>query len=304
MRGKSIKLYIMGENYKNLKTAELSNWTGKAYIGQRKHVQTLQGFEELSAPGIYVLISELEDSFQKKIYIGEADEVNKRISDHFKNKDWWSDFVIFISKDANLTKSHVRYLERELYEIAKRNQTTIETVNANTPPGSKLPLSDCDDMKHFNENIIFVLSNLGIIDFTKKKVTEVKEDFVQERNKDSVFYLNVSGIKGEETREAMLVAEDGAYKLLKGSSIRKDIVNSFSSHNYVRLRNQLEQEGYFILSNSGSFFELAKDVEFTSPSGAAAVVRNCSMNGRREWKLKSGVSLDEYENRSSIENLI
>ena len=43
MRGKSIKLYIMGEKYKSLKTAELSNWTGKAYIGQRKHVQMLQG---------------------------------------------------------------------------------------------------------------------------------------------------------------------------------------------------------------------------------------------------------------------
>jgi hypothetical protein len=59
MRGKSIKLYIMGEGQKNLKTAELSNWTGKAYIGQRKHVQILQSFEELSTPGIYFLICDI-----------------------------------------------------------------------------------------------------------------------------------------------------------------------------------------------------------------------------------------------------
>lgn len=139
MRGKSIKLYIMGEKYKSLKTAELSNWTGKAYIGQRKHVQMLQSIEELASPGIYILISEIEDSYQKKIYIGEADEVNKRMAEQFKLKDWWNDFVIFISKDANLTKSHVRYLERELYEIALKNKTTIDTTNGNTPPGSKLP---------------------------------------------------------------------------------------------------------------------------------------------------------------------
>ncbi|MBA9088613.1 hypothetical protein FHR92_005131 [Fontibacillus solani] len=84
MRGKSIKLYIMGEQYKNLKTAELSNWTGKAYIGQRKHVQMLQSIEELSSPGIYILISEVENSYQKKIYVGEADEVNGRIAEQFK----------------------------------------------------------------------------------------------------------------------------------------------------------------------------------------------------------------------------
>lgn len=65
--GKSIKLYIMGEKYKSLKTAELSNWTGKAYIGQRKHVQKLQSIEKLVYPGIYILISKIEDSYQKKI---------------------------------------------------------------------------------------------------------------------------------------------------------------------------------------------------------------------------------------------
>lgn len=65
--GKSIKLYIMGEKYNSLKTAELSNWTGKAYIGQRKHVQMLQSIEKLVYPGIYILISKIEDSYQKKI---------------------------------------------------------------------------------------------------------------------------------------------------------------------------------------------------------------------------------------------
>ncbi|MEC0329130.1 GIY-YIG nuclease family protein [Paenibacillus macerans] len=296
MRGKSIKLYIMGEKYKNLKTAELSNWTGKAYIGQRKHVQILQNIEELASPGIYLLISELEDSYQKRIYIGEADEVNGRLSEQFKKKDWWSDFVIFISKDTNLTKSHVRYLERELYEIAIINKTTIETTNGNTPPGSKLPTSECDDMDDFNENIIFVLSNLGILDFTKTQVTD--EDINNRRKQESdIFYLNVPGAEGEVTKEAKLIIVEGTYRLLSGSYIRKDHVNSFASHNYAKLKKQLEEEGFFEPSESESYFKLCRHVDFKSPSAAAAIVRNSSMNGRKEWRLKGGVSLDEYENR-------
>ncbi|WP_312114343.1 GIY-YIG nuclease family protein [Brevibacillus reuszeri] len=296
MRGKSIKLYIMGEEYKNLKTAELSNWTGKAYIGQRKHVQMLQNIEEVSSPGLYLLISEFEESYQKKIYIGEADEVNVRISEQFKKKDWWSDFVIFISKDANLTKSHVRYLERELYEIAIKNKTTIETINGNTPPGSKLPVSECDDMNDFNENIIFVLSNLGILDFTKTQITD--ENINNKRKQESdIFYLNVPGAKGEVTKEARLIIIEGTYRLLSDSYIRKDHVSSFSSHNYARLRRQLEEDGFFEASDSESYFKLCRDIDFKSPSAAAAIVRNSSMNGRKEWKLKSGISLDEYENR-------
>lgn len=295
MRGKTIKLYIMGDNYKNLKSAELSNWTGKSFIGNRKHVQLLQGLEELSVPGVYFLISEVEDSLQKKIYVGEADEVNKRIAEHFKTKDWWEDFVIFISKDSNLTKSHVRFIEKELYELLKRNHTTIELDNSNSPPGSKLPISDSDDMKDFIDNLVFVLGQLGIIDFTKTNVTQ--DGLPKDMDLDNIFSMNVPGRKGENSRTAKLVITEDSYILLRGSYVKKDSVSSFKSHNYSKLRKELELNNYFISTDSESFYELVKNIEFKSPSAAAAIVRNSSMNGRKEWKLKSGISLDEFESR-------
>ena len=295
MRGKTIKLYIMSDDYKNLKTAELSNWTGKSYIGNRKHVKLLQEIEELSVPGVYLLISEIEDSLQKQIYVGEADEINKRIDDHFKLKDWWTDFVIFTSKDSNLTKSHVRFLEKELYELLKNNQTTIDLNNTKTPPGSKLPVSDSDDMYDFMDNMIFVLSQLGIIDFTKTKINQ-RSDKIIESN-DAMFYMNVPGKKGEKSREAKLIISEDVYILLSGSYVKKDSVNSFSSHNYSKLRKELEKSDHFKATDSESFYELVKDIEFKSPSAAAAIVRNSSMNGRKEWKLRNGISLDDFENR-------
>lgn len=297
MRGRTIKLYIMADKYKNLKSIELSNWSGKAYIGNRKHVGIIQEFDDLATPGVYFLVSESEDSYQKKIYIGEADEINKRLSDHQKKKDWWEDFVVFISKDSNLTKAHVRYLEKKLHDIATQNKTTINLENGNTPPSSKLPISDCDDMDEFTENIIFILKNLGTIDFTKinEEVKEKKHQLDLVEN-DVVFELSVSGGKGTKSRIAKLSLDEDNYILLEGSYIRKEILSSFASHNYVKIRKQLESENYFNKSDDDAFLILNQNVPFTSPSAAGAVARNSSVNGRKEWKLKNGMTLDDYEN--------
>ena len=296
MRGRTIKLYIMGEEQKNLKSVELSNWSGKAYIGSRKHIGVLQGFEDLSAPGVYCLIAESEDSYQKKIYIGEADEINKRISEHHKKKDWWEEFIVFISKDSNLTKAHVRYLEKKLHDIAIQNKTTIELDNGNTPPGSKLPISDCDDMDEFNENIVFILKNLGLLDFTKTKTEETK--IVNNPENNQVFLMTISTGKGKDSATAKLMLQEGNYILLKGSYIRKAEINSFDKHNYKKLRKQLEEEGYFTESDSEHFLQVREDISFTSPSAAGAVARNSSVNGRKEWKTSQGMTIDEFESKA------
>jgi hypothetical protein len=280
----------MSDERKNLKTAELSNWTGKAYIGLRKHVNILQSIDELMTPGIYILISSLEETFQKKIYIGEADEVNKRLSEQLKKKDWWEEFIAFISKDSNLTKAHVRYLEKELYQIAKSNPTTIVLDNDKQPTGSKLPEPEIDDMQEFSENVIFVLKNLGIIDFTK---TYVKDNTISKPGTD-VFYLKLP--KSKELSAQLLITDEG-YRLLKGSYVRKTEADSFKSHNYLSLRKQLEDEGYFKISEVDGFLVVEKDIDFNSPSAAAAIARNISTNGRKEWKLVNGTTLDEYENK-------
>lgn len=150
-------------------------------------------------------------------------------------------------------------------------------------------------MSDFNENIIFVLNNLGIIDFTKTQVNNQNID--NNKRESDVFYMSVPGAKGENAKEAKLMIVEGTYRLLADSYIRKDHVNSFASHNYAKLRRQLEEESFFESSESENYFKLCKDVDFKSPSAAAAIVRNSSINGRKEWKLKNGLSLDEFENR-------
>ncbi len=297
MRGKSIKLYIMDENYKNLKSAELSNWVGKAFIGERKHIETLKKLDDLSFTGLYFLILDEDDSYIKKVYIGEADDIRDRLSTHDKKKDWWDKFVVFISKDSNLTKSHVRYLEREVFNIAKNNITTIDIDNKVVPTGSKLPQSDIDDMDEFKDNMLFILKNLGIIDFTKLRVEtldNVKTDEVKNET-SPIFVLNIpSSIKNESKKAYLRITED-SYMLLKNSYIRKDFDDKNRVHGYSKLRSKLDEENYFDKVSCDSHYVLKRNVDFKSPSAAAAIARNTSVSGRGEWKLEDGKSLGEYE---------
>jgi hypothetical protein len=64
-----------------------------------------------------------------------------------------------VSKDENLTKAHVRYLEnRLLTEAAQVGRCTLEQNQAG---GSKLPESDREDMEVFLSHIRQLLPVLG-----------------------------------------------------------------------------------------------------------------------------------------------
>lgn len=296
MAGKTIKLYISGEEQKNLKSAELSNWSGKAFIGSRKNVPIIQKMEELSSPGIYFLISKNLTDTQITLYVGEADEVNSRLRNHLSGKDWWDTFVCFISKDGNLTKAHVRYLEKRFYQIAKENTTAFDLQNSSEPPGSKLPQSDIDDLEEYLKNMIFVLQNLGLLDFAK---TSDQEDKIKTKTSE-IFYLNLTTDRIDENKNQLqgklIITQDG-YRLLKGSFIEKTERQSFHTHCYYPLRKKIEDEKYLEESKYEGVYLLKEDVDFNSPSAAASVVKNRATNGPKEWKNSSGMTLDEFETK-------
>jgi len=299
LQGQSIKLFVI-ESLKKLKMAELSNWIGKAYIGERKHSKIIQDLPDLqNKTGIYLLLSNKNDETQ--LYIGESDNVANRINQHFidNDKQWWDTFIIFVSTSSNLTKAHVLYLEKELHSLAKENLTTIKLHNNQNPQGSNLRDYDVADMDIFLENMIFVLDNLGIIDFTT--VNTEKNEITQ--TADDIFYLNLKKNridKDGNILQAKLIITENGYKLLKGSFIETDTNASFIKHclSAYNLRQKLEVEGSFDQSEYKDVLITNKDLDFKSPSAASDTVKNISTNGRKDWKLENGKTLDEFEAES------
>ncbi|PAM91456.1 methionine sulfoxide reductase, partial [Flavobacterium sp. IR1] len=130
-------------------TCELSNWTGKALKIPRKKIKESSDRPELENTGIYILFGKSDKSENKELaYIGEAEGVYNRLNDHLAIKDFWNEALVFMSKDENLNKAHIKYLESRLHEIAKKvNRYDLE--NGNIPTRSTISESDRAEMEEF-----------------------------------------------------------------------------------------------------------------------------------------------------------
>ena len=76
----------------------------------------------------------------KRIYIGEAEVLRDRIRNHLE-RDFWNALIIVVSKDENLNKAHVQFIESRLITLASEaKRCALDNGNA---PG--LPsLSEAD----------------------------------------------------------------------------------------------------------------------------------------------------------------
>ena len=139
--GKSIRLFLIEGIADGRWMCELSNWTGKAYKIPRNCVKESSDREELKNTGIYFLFGKSDETDTYRVYIGEAENIYERLLTHLKEKDFWHECVVFISKDNNLNKAHVKYLENRMYTIAKE-AGRYQLENSNIPTQSSLSEAD------------------------------------------------------------------------------------------------------------------------------------------------------------------
>lgn len=84
---------------------------------------------------------------------------------------------------------------------------------------------------------------------------------------------------------------DGAFVVLKGSTARRNGSPSWDS--YITLRDELVAQSK-LRPKGEDLYEFASDVEFSSPSAAAAIVA-ADRNGRITWKLAGGKTYAEWK---------
>jgi len=275
----TLKIFLAFADPKRLRTAELSNWTGKAVAGPRSEFDKVLAREESLSPGVYFLTGIDPESNKHAIYIGEAECIRDRIKNHL-GKDFWNHVTYFITKDENLTKGHIRYIEGRLIEIAKLAERSV--VMNSQGSGSKLPESDREDMEVFLEKMQQVLPVLGIEAFVStvsKEQRDTQREPLTCRIKDisASGYLTPNGIVVLSGSQAVLQERDSA----------KNYPGVLSQRNRLIQDNELIEQGEKLV--------FTKDIEFSSPSAAAAVIHGGSANGLMAWKDKQGNTLKELE---------
>ena len=273
MEAATIKLFLVHGSPNGLRTAELSNWSGKAISSPRNELAALLKRDELSSPGVYLLTGVDPESGDDAIYIGEAEDVSSRLKGH-SGKDFWNAVTVFVSKDENLTKAHIRYLEGKLITLAL-NQSGYQVMNS-LNSGAKLPESDAAEMDVFLIKVIQLFPVLGITEFNNTDESLNKDEILSCKIKDLV-------AKGRRTSGGFMVFADSQAVLKHRPSATR----------IKRKREELIEKD--ILKNTELCLVFTKDTEFSSPSAAAAVVRGGTASGLTNWKNSSGKTLREIE---------
>jgi glycerol-3-phosphate cytidylyltransferase-like family protein len=276
--GKTIKIFLIDGEPNGRMSCELSNWSGKAYKIPRIKVKDCSDRFDLLSTGVYLLLGKDEEG-KDLVYIGEAESILKRITQHLNQKDFWNETIVFISKDENLNKAHVKYLENRLHDIAM-SAKRYKVENSITPTQSSISESDRAEMEEFIENIKMLVNTLGHKVFDEKR--EIKQ-----KQKQEIFYIKAArgaDGQGEQTSDGFVV--------FKGSKSASTIVNSMTP-GFIKFREKLIEEG--ILVNKSEYFEFSEDFIFSSPSTAASIIMGRNANGLSEWKQKDGKTLKEFE---------
>lgn len=276
--GKTIKIFLIDGDPNGRMSCELSNWSGKAYKIPRIKIKDCIDRDDLASTGVYLLFGKDEDGMDQ-VYIGEAESILKRLQQQLTSKDFWNETILFISKDENLNKAHIKYLENRLHEIAKAaNRYRVE--NSIVPTQSSISESDRAEMEEYIEYIKLLVNTLG------HKVFEEKREF-KPKQKQATFFIKATrgaDAQGEQTSDGFIV--------FKGSKAAGSTAPSITQ-NFMTLRHNLINQG--VLVDNGVYLEFSDDYIFSSPSTASSIVMGRNSNGLTEWKLKDGKTLKEFE---------
>jgi hypothetical protein len=271
----SIRIFLPGGDPAGLRTIEKSNWTGAGLVIPRTTYADSRNRRELKRAGIYILIGPTEESGLPRIYIGEGDPVGPRLDQHASKKDFWITAITFTSKDENLNKAHVQYLESRLVELATRAKRCV-LDNGNVPALPSLAEAEAADAEGFLAEIRLCLPLLGLSVFTPATASATRKPM----------QIIAKGVvaKGLPTSEGFVVMAGSGAVVGEVASCPESVRS---------MRAALLQNG--VLKAGGNGYVFTQDYVFGSPSTAAGVVQGRSANGRVDWKDHKGRTLNELQ---------
>jgi len=276
----SIRIFLAEGSPSGLKFVEKSNWIGLGVVCPRPRLSSVKCRKEFDRAAVYVLIGPSDTSDLPIVYIGEGDPVRTRLEDHHSKKDFWTISYFFTSKDANLNKAHIQYLEYRLITLANEAKR-CKFDNLYTPTAPSLSEPELADMEIFLEEILLCFPVLGVSIFEKPD--------------PNIKHRQILILKNKGVHAVGFESEDG-FVVKRGSTAVIETAPSIHTH-VLSLRADLQQ-GDILVKHDSHFFELTRDYEFTSPSLAATFLLGANINGRDWWKTEGGVTLKQLQEKS------
>lgn len=310
--GKSITVYLMDGESSQRYQVTLDNWNIKAYKIPVGLVAASNSLDSIHTAGVYFLFGYVEG--QKSVYVGEAEDVYRRLTQHIPEKDGyiWDNAVVFIASEIGvLDKARVKYLENRFYNIIK-DANSYRLLNRNEPTKSTITKYSEDAMEVVIDNIKLIIPVLGYTPFKNRiseSVAAIKnnsnsrdtpfENLISESEfsseNEEIFYIKNTKLQAKcrFNLDIYMFNSDNPqsglmpFTLLKGSQISN--VKSSLRKSLKQLRQEC------IDSNVIKDGILQKDLRcFDSASYVAGFVLGRSSNGSIELRTNDGQTFKDW----------
>lgn len=277
-KGRSIELFFVDGTPDGMVTATIPfQWSGHVLVTQRTQLKEAISRPEAQRTGVYILIGDKDGV--TTAYIGETDELKKRLTQHASEKDWWDVAILITSGGEPLNKAHARYLEHRMLADAKQiNKIALE--NGQSATASPLSEAARAHMEDFLENIYLVLPALRF-DFLSEQTKDDSPAAPAPTTSGAVYFTFEVPKHGIKARARW---EDGKF-IVEAGSLARGKWSSMAQHaTYEELYSELVDQG--VLQVDGAHRVFSKSYVFSSTSAAAAVVSGRPASGPKSWILE------------------
>lgn len=232
--------------------------------------------------GCYIL-SGVDEYGQNKVYIGQSDNVFKRLKEHIIKKEFWTTVYVIQNTSGSFDMAHLIRLEQlMIYEAISAKRVLVENKNNGT--SSNIPEAKGAECLTFLNTIKTLINALGFKVFTPEVTKEEKEELVK-------FYYSA---KNNEW-DAIGIYDGEKFTVLEGSIVRIEPTKHVLGKPLIRFKDKLLDEGVIVEKHGKHIF--SKDYSFSSPSYAADIVSLRSNNGWNLWKTQDGLMLKDVHKR-------
>lgn len=137
-QAKTIQIFLPTGEPRGIRVAELTTRIVQAVAIPRSDLATAKARAELDHVAVYFLFGESEGAAKPIVYIGQTEDVRKRLDQHNANKDFWQTAVLGISRTHSITQAHIQseILRIAVKSAAQSNASTIVQMMASGCLGS------------------------------------------------------------------------------------------------------------------------------------------------------------------------
>ncbi len=282
-QAKTLQIFLPTGEPRGIRIAELTTRIVQAVLIPRSELADAKTRPELDHVAVYFLFGDAEEAAKPIVYIGQTEDIRKRLDSHNSTKDFWKTAVLCISKTHSFTQSHIKYLEWLC--VQKARKIGRYSLDNDLLPGKPFVPEPMEaDLLDAFETLSTLIATLGF---------PVFEPIVKHKSAEQFF------LKRKDAEATGELVEDG-FVVRAGAIARIEITPS-AVDSVTPMRNKLAESGVIVEENG--HYRFTQDYLFNTPSGAATVILGRRSNGWTEWKNAHRQTLHDVKRAESEESL-